>query len=209
MWFRAEQLWALRWSAMNAWRILVVVSYVVGSFPTALFVGKLTGNDPRTEGSGNPGASNMYRVAGRRAGAAVLLGDVLKGFVPAAIGFLADGRSLGLACGLAAMVGHILPLARTPRVGGKGVATLGGVCWFLYPLVTVGLIAIWVLTLRIFRTASVGSLAMAAALPFGVALRGRPAWEVAAMAGGAVVIFIRHWSNIKRIARNEERRVAG
>lgn len=188
---------------MNTWWLLVPLSYLVGSFPTAQLIGRLIGTDPTSQGSGNPGASNMYRVAGRRAGAVVLVGDVLKGFVPAAVGVIADGRPLGVACALAAMIGHILPATRGFR-GGKGVATLGGACWFLYPLVAIGLMATWGLTMRLFRTASVGSLVMAILLPVGVALRGRPAWEVAAMVGAALVVIVRHRSNIIRIAHKQE-----
>lgn len=189
---------------MDLWWLLVPASYLLGGFPTAHLIGRFTGNDPSSEGSGNPGASNMYRVAGRRAGAAVLIGDVLKGLVPAALGYLADGRPLATACGLAAMVGHIAPLTRGFR-GGKGVSTLGGACVLLHPLVGLCLLLVWAVVMRIFRVASVGSLVMAVLLPVGVAVRGRPGWEVAAMAGAAVVIFVRHWSNIVRLVRNEER----
>lgn len=190
---------------MDVWWLLVLVSYVVGAFPTAQLIGRLTGNDPTAEGSGNPGASNMLRVAGKRAGVAVLIGDGLKGFVPAAVGFAAGGRPLGVACGLAAMMGHVLPFARGTRVGGKGVSTLAGACAFLYPLVAIGLLVLWAATTRLSHAASVGSLVIALALPLGVALRGRPAWEVAAMAAASGVVIIRHWSNIKRIAHHEER----
>ena len=146
----------------------------------------------------------MYRVAGRRAGATVLIGDVLKGLIPTALGYLADGRPLATACGIAAMVGHVAPMLRGFR-GGKGVSTLGGACILLHPIVSLCVVAIWALVMRTFRVASVGSLVMALLLPVGVALRGRPGWEVAAMAGAAAVIFVRHWSNIVRLVRNEER----
>jgi len=189
---------------VNAWWLLVLVSYAVGSFPTAELIGRLTGNDPTSEGSGNPGASNMFRVAGKRAGLAVLVGDALKGLVPAAIGFAADGRPLAVACGVAAMLGHILPFARGFRIGGKGVATLGGACLFLYPLITIALAAVWVLTVRLFRSAAIASFVIALLLPVGVALRGRPAWEVAAMAAATAVVIIRHWSNLRGTGYEEE-----
>lgn len=190
--------------AVDLWWLLVPASYVLGGFPTAHLIGRLTGTDPSREGSGNPGASNMYRVAGRRAGAVVLIGDILKGLVPTVLGYLADGRPLATACGLAAMLGHVAPVMRGFR-GGKGVSTLGGACMVLHPAVSVAALAAWLVVMRLFRVASVGSLVMAAVLPVGVALRGRPGWEVAAMAGATVVIFIRHWSNIVRLVRNEER----
>ncbi len=190
--------------AVDPWWLLVPASFLLGAFPTAQLIGRLAGHDPTAEGSGNPGASNVYRVAGRRAGAAVLVGDVLKGFIPAAVGVAAGGRALGLACGIAAMFGHIFPVTRGFRVGGKGVATLGGACWFLYPLVALGLITVWAVLVGTLRMASVGSLAMIVLLPLGVALRGRPGWEVAVMAGAAAVVLVRHWPNIRRIVRREE-----
>ncbi len=190
---------------MDWFWLLVPASFVVGGFPTASLIGRFTGHNPNAEGSGNPGASNMYRVAGRRAGAAVLIGDMIKGFVPAALGTLADGRPLGVACGLAAMLGHIWPPTRRFKGGGKGVAALGGACWFLYPFVALACIALWAVLLRVVKMASVASLAMAALLPVGVAVRGRPGWEVGLMAAASIVIIIRHRSNIGRIARGEER----
>ncbi len=186
------------------WWLLVSGAYLLGGFPTAHLIGRLTGNDPSREGSGNPGASNMYRVAGRRAGVAVLIGDVLKGLVPTVIGFAVDGRPLATACGLAAMTGHVFPLGRGFR-GGKGVSTLGGMSIFLHPFVSAGVVAIWALVMRRFRVASIGSMVMAVLLPVGVAFRGRAAWEIAAAAAAAALIIVRHWSNIMRLVRNEER----
>lgn len=192
---------------MNGWWLLVPLSFIVGGFPTAHLIGFFTGNDPSREGSGNPGASNMYRVAGRRAGAIVLIGDGLKGFVPAALGVAADGRPLGVACGLAAMLGHILPATRGFRGGGKGVATLGGACFFLYPLIALGALVLFALSVRLTRIAAIGSIVMAVWLPIGVAVRGRPGWEIAAAAGAALVVIVRHQTNISRIVRGEERAV--
>lgn len=191
-------------SAVDLWWLLVPASYVFGGFPTARIIGHLTNTDPTSEGSGNPGASNMYRVAGKKAGAAVLIGDMLKGFIPTAVGVGVGGRPLAVACGLAAIVGHILPVTRRFHLGGKGVATLGGTCWFLYPFVAGALVLVWIITFRLFRTASVSSLTMIALLPIGIAIRGRPLWEIAAMSAGVGVVVARHWPNIRRIVRHEE-----
>ena len=87
---------------------------------------------PTREGSGNPGATNVLRVAGRRAGAIALVGDLLKGAVPAAVGWAVGGHGLGVACGVAAVVGHVLPATRRFR-GGKGVATAAGMAVVLFP----------------------------------------------------------------------------
>src|SRR5689334_17894800 len=102
--------------------VLVPLAYLAGMFPTARLVGGRTGHDPTHEGSGNPGASNVYRLAGRRAGAMVFLGDFAKGALAAGVGLAVGGRALGLACGAAAVAGHIAPVTRRFR-GGKGVAT--------------------------------------------------------------------------------------
>lgn len=189
---------------MNLWWLLVPLSYLLGTFPTAQLVAAIAGHDPTAEGSGNPGATNVFRVAGARAGAAVLVGDVLKGLVPSLIGLALDGRPLGLAAGLAAMVGHIAPLTR-PLRGGKGVATLGGTGLALYPLVSIGLLAVWAVVMRLYRTASLGSLAMITLFPIGVAVRGRPWWEVASVAAAGALVLLRHRGNIGRLIHGDER----
>ena len=112
---------------MNLWWLLIPISYVLGTFPTAHIVAGLVGHDPTAEGSGNPGATNVYRVAGKKAGAIVLIGDLLKGVVPSLVCLLIDGRTLALAAGMAAMIGHVAPITRKFN-GGKGVATLTGLC---------------------------------------------------------------------------------
>ena len=81
-----------------AW-LLVVPAYLLGTFPTAVLVGRHEGHDVTSEGSGNPGASNTYRTMGRRAGAIVLLGDVAKGAVAAGMGLATGNRAVGVACG--------------------------------------------------------------------------------------------------------------
>lgn len=190
----------------TGWALLVPVSYVLGGFPTAQLIARRRGHDPTREGSGNPGASNVYRVAGRRAGLWVLLGDLAKGALPAAVGLAAGGRSLGIAAGIAAMVGHVAPVQRSFR-GGKGVATLGGACIVLFPGVSAALVAVWAAVMRTTRIAALGSLAMALLLPVGVAVSGRGSDEVLAMAAASAVVVVRHRSNIVRLARGSEQAV--
>src|SRR5690349_18914145 len=105
-----------------AWIVVAVGAYAAGTFPTAQLVGRRLGRDPTREGSGNPGATNVYRTAGRRAGLMVALGDVAKGAVPTAVGYLVDGRPLATVAWAAAVAGHVAPVTRRLR-GGKGVAT--------------------------------------------------------------------------------------
>lgn len=186
----------------------VVAAYVLGTLPTAVLVGARRGVDPTAAGSGNPGASNVYRLLGRRAAAVVLVVDVLKGAVPVAVVLgLGGERALALACGVAAVVGHVAPVQRGFR-GGKGVATAGGAALVLWPIVSLVLIGLFLVAGRFVGIASVGSLVMAAGLPVGVAVAGRPAGEVVAAAGLALLVVVRHAANIRRLLRGEERRTA-
>jgi glycerol-3-phosphate acyltransferase PlsY len=182
---------------------LVVPAYLLGTFPTALLVGRRYGLDPTRAGSGNPGASNALRTMGRRAGAVVLLGDAGKGALAAGLGWILGGRDVGVACGLAAVLGHVAPVTRRFR-GGKGVATGAGMALVLVPLVGVILGAVFVAVTRLTRTASVGSLAIAAGLPVGVALAGRPATEVVAFIACSLLVIARHRTNIDRLRRGRE-----
>jgi glycerol-3-phosphate acyltransferase PlsY len=184
--------------------VVVVAAYLVGTFPTAQLVGARLGVDPTRSGSGNPGATNVLRTAGRRAGALVFTGDVLKGAVPAAIGLAVGGRPLGVACWAAAVLGHVFPVTRRLR-GGKGVATAGGGALVLHPIVAVVLLVIFAFVVRMSRTASLGSIVIAVAMPCLVAVSGRPAWEVAAAVGVSVLVVARHAGNLQRLVRREER----
>lgn len=185
--------------------VAVVVAYAVGTLPTAALVGARRGVDPTAAGSGNPGASNVYRLLGRRAGIAVLVGDLLKGLVPTGLALAAGERPLAVACGVAAVVGHVAPAQRRFR-GGKGVATAGGVAIVLWPIVSVVLLLAFVAAARLVGIAAVGSLVMAAGLPVGVGVTGRPAGEVGAAVGLALLVALRHSANIRRLLRGEEQR---
>ena len=184
--------------------LLVAVGYLLGTIPTAQLVGRRVGRDPTREGSGNPGASNVYRTAGARAGAAVFAGDLLKGVVATALGLAVGGRALGLACGAAAVVGHIAPITRRFR-GGKGVATACGLGVVLYPVLTLVAAVVWGLTVKLTKKASLASLAVVVLVPVGVAVTGRPAVEIVGVVAVAALVVARHAGNIRRLARGEER----
>jgi glycerol-3-phosphate acyltransferase PlsY len=185
-----------------AW-LLVVPAYLLGTFPTALLVGRREGRDPTREGSGNPGASNAFRTMGRRAGALVLAGDVAKGALAAGVGLATGNRAVGVACGLAAVLGHVYPVTRRLR-GGKGVATGAGMALVLLPGVALVLAALWLVTVKVFRAASAGSVVVALGFPIGAWLVGRPPGEVAAFAAGGLLIVARHRDNLDRLRRGEE-----
>ncbi len=174
---------------------LVVLAYLLGTFPTALLVGRRRGFDPTTAGSGNPGASNAFRVGGARAGAAVFVGDAAKGALAAGAGLAIGGRALGFAMGVAAVVGHVAPITRQFR-GGKGVATAFGMAIVLLPIaVPVAAIA-FAVGLRMGRAAAVGSLCAVIAVVVTFAVAGRPAWETSMAAFVALVIVARHRGNL-------------
>src|SRR5690606_34718592 len=145
----------------------------LGTFPTGLLVGRRHGHDPTAEGSGNPGATNVARVAGRTAGLVVLLVDLAKGAIPAAVGLAAGGTLLGLACGAAAVIGHIFPATRHFR-GGKGVATASGTVIVVYPWLSLIVGAVFMVTLAVTRRVSAASVAMAVALPVVLLVGERP-----------------------------------
>jgi len=187
--------------------LVVVAAYAVGMFPTAAIVGRRAGFDPTAGGSGNPGASNSFRLGGRRAGAAVLAGDLVKGAIATGAGVLVDGKGLGLAAGAAAVLGHVFPVTRGLR-GGKGVATGAGVIVVLEPVAALAGVGMWVVVLAASSTASVASLAgVAAALGATIAL-GRPAWEVAGFVALAVLIAVRHRGNLSRLRAGTEQPIA-
>ena len=192
---------------MNWWWLLIPASYVLGTFPTAHIVAGFVGHDPTAEGSGNPGASNVYRVAGARAGIIVLMGDLLKGLIPSLVCLLLDGRLLGLVAGLAAIVGHIAPITRKLN-GGKGVATLVGLSIIMYPFVAIGLLILWIPLMKLFRRASIGSLVPVVIFPFGVLIMSGPPWYEVMIAGIiSVIVTLRHHENIKRLFKGEERAI--
>lgn len=186
--------------------ILAVAAYAVGTFPTAQMVGRRMGVDPTAAGSGNPGASNVYRLGGRKAGVIVLLVDGLKGAVPAAIALLVAGRPEAHAVWIAAVAGHVWPITRRFR-GGKGVATAGGAGLVISPLVGLACAGVFLVTVRIGRVAALGSLGIALTYPVIAAAVGFPGWEVAMASVVAGILVVRHRSNIRRLLRGEEHRV--
>ena len=192
---------------MNFWWLLIPASYALGTFPTAHIVAGFVGHDPTSEGSGNPGASNVYRVAGAKAGVIVLAGDLMKGLIPSLVCLLADGPILGLVAGLAALLGHIAPITRKLN-GGKGVATLTGLSVALYPFVVLVLFVVWVSLMRLFRRASIGSLVTVILLPFGVLIMPDTRWyEVAIIGAASAIVTLRHHENIKRLFKGEEQAI--
>lgn len=184
--------------------LVVALGYLLGTVPTALIVGRRIGRDPTREGSGNPGASNVYRTAGPKAGALVFVGDLLKGVAATGIGWAVVDRRVALLCGAAAVLGHVAPITRRFR-GGKGVATAIGIVLMLFPVLALGAAALWGAIAAGTRKASLASIVVTALLPVAIALVGRPLVEVAIVAGVAALVVVRHASNIDRLVRGDER----
>jgi glycerol-3-phosphate acyltransferase PlsY len=200
------------WDSLVVWDVgardvgVWVAGYLLGCLPVAQLVAGRFGVDPTAAGSGNPGASNVYRTAGRRAGAAVLLGDMAKGAAAAGLGLAAGDRLLGLAAGVAAVVGHVAPATRRFR-GGKGVATAAGTITVLFPLTALAAMGIWSVVIALTSLASLASLAAVAVTLAGLVATGVPGVELALAGAMLAVVLVRHTGNIGRLIRGAERTV--
>jgi glycerol-3-phosphate acyltransferase PlsY len=181
--------------------VLIPFAWALGTFPSAVLVARAHGHDVTREGSGNPGASNVARLVGWRAGALVLVIDFAKGAIAAGVGLAVGGRAGAFALGVAAIVGHTFPLYRK---GGKGVAAAGGALVVLYPLIVVGLFVVWVFVARVLHKASIASLLITILFPVAVLVFGFDRWEVGVVGGLALLVVIRHAANIRRLLRREE-----
>jgi glycerol-3-phosphate acyltransferase PlsY len=185
----------------------VAAGYIAGSMPWGYWLVRIfRGEDIRTKGSGNVGATNVWRVYGPRLGLPAVLLDTAKGFVPAFAGTLVVGHGTGVLAGAAAMLGHWRPIFLGFKRGGKMVATAGGAFLGVAPLVGVTGAGVWLLVFGLTRYSSVASMTAAASLALWAWLFGYP-WPVIAFGGaaGAGVIFL-HRANIKRLASGEESR---
>ena len=190
----------------------LAVAYLLGSIPTGLLlVWKMKRIDIRTIGSGNIGATNALRTAGKLAGAAVLLLDGLKG--AAAVTLVASSvlsqpdATARLACGVAAVVGHTFPVFLGFR-GGKGVATTIGVLLTAMPGIAAAALAAWAAGFLLTRYVSVGSLALAIAVPVAQWASYHDRGRVLLGVSLAALIIGRHRANIERLLQGTEHRVA-
>jgi glycerol-3-phosphate acyltransferase PlsY len=183
--------------------LLVPVAYLLGTFPSATLVARRRGVDVTAEGSGNPGASNTFRLLGWKAGALVFALDVLKGALAALAGLAVDGHRGAYVLGVAAVLGHVLPVTRKFK-GGRGVATGAGVMLVIFPLLTLGMAALWGALARLTHKASVASVTVAIAFPIAVALAGHEAGDIIVISIMALLVVARHLSNLRRLVKGEE-----
>jgi acyl phosphate:glycerol-3-phosphate acyltransferase len=165
------------------------------------------GVDIRTVGSGNIGATNVWRTFGPRYAIPVIALDVAKGFVPAFVATLSVGHLAGALAGGAAMLGHWRPLFLRFARGGKMVATCGGALFGLAPLVGLTGAVVWIAVFAVTRYASVSSILAAASLPFAALLFDEP-WPVVAFASAAALgVLALHRANLARLRAGTETRV--
>jgi len=193
-------------------------AYIIGSIPTAVWIGKaFYGIDVREYGSGNAGATNTFRVLGKKAGIPVLLLDIFKGYLALQLVLLAGNYLPGtqqyitfkLALGIAALLGHIFPIFAGFR-GGKGVATLLGILIGVQPEAALICSVIFIIILLITQYVSLSSMSAAVAYPFIIMLvlhETIPTVNIFAMAV-AILVLITHQKNIERLLRGSESKVA-
>jgi acyl phosphate:glycerol-3-phosphate acyltransferase len=201
---------------MLAFAGALIVSYLLGSIPAAHIAGLSKGIDLRKHGSGNLGATNVIRVLGTKIGLLVFAFDMAKGALPVALFsrvlpsgslLLGDPTITGIACGVAAIIGHVRPVYLRFGKGGKGVATAAGVFLALAPVQTLLTLLIFAVVLLSSGYVSLGSLTGATMLPVLLAITvgvRSPLFAISVLV--AVFVFWTHRANIARLRRGEEHR---
>jgi acyl phosphate:glycerol-3-phosphate acyltransferase len=196
--------------------MVLLGGYLFGSFPTGYLAGRAKGLDIRSLGSGNIGATNVFRSLGKGWGVAVLLGDALKGFLacwiaaPFIYRWWINGQGLPpepaiILAGVGAMLGHMFPVWLGFH-GGKGIATAAGVFLALAPLAISISIALWILVVALTRLVSLASIMAAASLPILIWLCGGSYLLIILTFGLSCLSIYRHRSNIKRLLNGTEHR---
>ncbi|MRR05860.1 MAG: glycerol-3-phosphate acyltransferase [Deltaproteobacteria bacterium] len=185
--------------------ILLLCAYCIGSIPTGLLLAKAFGGvDIRTKGSGNIGATNVYRTLGRKIGLLTLIGDCLKGLLPV---LAAKALQLPVAwialIGIAAFLGHIFPIFLRFK-GGKGVATALGVFLATSPLAVLGALAVFIAILVSRKYVSLASIAAAAVMPLLTTIINRDATLVTMSLVISAVVILNHHENITRLRNGTE-----
>lgn len=187
---------------------VVAVAYLMGSIASAILICKLFGlDDPRAGGSGNPGATNVMRLHGKKAAVLTLAGDVLKGVIPVLIAKALGSSELIIAlCGLAAFLGHLFPIFFSFK-GGKGVATLIGILFATHWLLGLAYIATWGLTALLFRYSSLSALLAAVLTPLYSWLILHNINVLICHSVIAATLIWRHQSNIRKLIAGTEDKI--
>jgi len=196
--------------------VLIFAAYLLGSIPTAVWIGKTFYNiDVREFGSGNAGATNTFRVLGKKAGIPVLIIDILKGTAAVALSYYStfvpqsdEFINMQLGLGVAALVGHIFPIFAGFR-GGKGVATILGIVICIVPVSCALALLVFLIVLFSTRIVSLSSMMAGVSFPFLLNLvlgNTNPVLAVFSIVV-ALLLIITHRKNIKRLLKNQEARV--
>ncbi len=188
--------------------LFTIASYLIGAIPSSIVLAKLfSQKDIREAGSGNIGATNAVRILGKKFGALTLLGDMLKGFLPIWAGTLIFDSPFFLAViGLAAFLGHLFPVYLKFK-GGKGVATALGIFLCLAPTVILIELVIFALVTFLWRYVSLASLTASATIPLLMLAFSCDPPIILLGVVMAILIFIRHSDNIKRLISGTENRI--
>lgn len=185
--------------------IFILAAYLIGSFSSAITLSKIMGfADPRSEGSNNPGATNVLRIAGKKAAALTLFGDLLKGFVPVLIAnFVVQDTLLAVLTGFSAFLGHCFP-AFYQFKGGKGVATAFGFILAFDWISGFAVVAIWLIVAKVFKLSSLAAIIAFIFLPAihfwlysGLIISG-------ILSLLTLILIFRHKDNISRMLSGEE-----
>ena len=190
---------------------LIVAAYLIGSISAAIVVCKLMGlPDPRSQGSGNPGATNVLRVGGKKAAAITLFGDMLKGFLPVLVGKLLGVSDLALAIvGFVAFIGHLYPVFFGFK-GGKGVATMLGVLFGWHWAVGLATALTWLVMAKVFKISSLSALVATLLAPLYIYLiMGKTLPIIISASVMTLILFIRHRSNIRNLLTGKEGKISG
>lgn len=187
---------------------LIIFGYLLGSIATAIVVCRLMGlPDPRTQGSGNPGATNVLRLHGRRAALYTLAGDMIKGILPVAAARILDAPHAVIALtGAAAFAGHLYPVYFRFQ-GGKGVATLIGVLVGTKLVLGAAFIGTWLAMVALFRFSSLAALTAAALTPLYTWLLLTHWAYVLSFTALAALLTVRHRSNIRHLVSGTEPKI--
>jgi len=190
------------------WLVAIVAAYLVGSIPFAVLVSRAMGlPDPRSFGSGNPGATNVLRSGSKLAAVLTLAGDAFKGSVAVGAAWAAGlPAEVIAAVGLAAFLGHVFSVWLWFK-GGKGVATAAGVLFALDWRVGLGVLAVWVTVALVTRYSSLAAVTAALVAPAVIwAIQGVTPMLAAGTVMGAVLVW-RHRANLAKLLRGEESRI--
>ncbi len=198
--------------------VLILVAYLIGSVPTAVWAGKwFHGIDLRNHGSGNAGATNAFRVLGKKTAMLVLLIDMLKGMAAVSLSVMTDSSAMPegwfavfrFGLGMAALVGHVFPIYAGFR-GGKGIATLTGIVIVLFPSVVMICVVVFLVAFLITRYVSLGSILAALTFPLAMlVMPGTPLLpELIFALVVAVFVPLTHIKNIKRLIRGKENKIS-